>query len=74
MQPVSWAIPARLNRFRNDEPKHEVNLARSSVVKLKHAQNKFCGLAAVIQSRMEGGQSAEEDGVFHVKHYFVQDG
>ena len=52
------AVLAHFFRFRHNKPKHEVNLARSSVVKLKHAQNKFCGLAAVIQSRIEKGQSA----------------
>jgi len=37
---------------------HGVFLARSSVVQLKHAQDKSCGLAAVIQSRIERGQRA----------------
>ncbi len=35
---------ARLNRFRNSEPEHGVNPARSLFVRLKHAQDKSCGL------------------------------
>jgi len=57
LKPTDWAIPARLNRFRNDEPKHEANLARSVFVELKHARSKLLGLAAVIQSRIERRQS-----------------
>ena len=60
---------ARFCRFRRDEPENEVNLARSLFLKLKHAQDKSCGLAAVIQARMERGQSAEEDAMFHVKQF-----
>ena len=57
LQSVNGAIPAGMDRFKPDEPENEANLARSSVVKPKHAQNKFCGLAAVIQSRIERRQS-----------------
>jgi len=57
------AIPAYFFRFRHDEPKHGVLLARSSVVKLKHAQTSLRA-SPVIQSRIEKGQSAEEDGGF----------
>ena len=39
-------------RLQIGRAEHGVFLARSSHVKLKHAQNKFCGLAAVIQARI----------------------
>ena len=68
LQPVNGAILAHCCRFRNDEPKHEVNLARSLFVQLKHAQTSLRAPPA-FQARIEEGQSAEEDGVFHVKHY-----
>ena len=66
-----FSIPARLYGFNTDESKHGVNLARSPVVQLKHAQDKSCGLAAEIQARMEGGQCAEKDAVFHVKQFLI---
>ncbi len=58
MKPEHGAILAGRFRFNPDEPEHGGNLARSSVVQLKHAQDKSCGLAAVIQSRIERGQRA----------------
>ena len=43
---------AHFCRFRRDEPENEANPARSSHVRLKHAQDKSCGLAAEIQARI----------------------
>ena len=53
-----FSLFAQFCRFKSDEPENGANLARSSHVLLKHAQDKSCGLAAVIQSRIERGQSA----------------
>ena len=50
-KPENLPIPAGCFSFRPDEPEREDNLARSSHVRLKHAQDKSCGLTAVIQSR-----------------------
>ena len=58
VQPENGAIFADFFKFRPDEPERGDNLARSVFVQLKHAQDKSCGLAAVIQSRIEKGQSA----------------
>ena len=44
VQPENGAIFADLYRFNLDEPEHGGSLARSSVVQLKHAQDKSCGL------------------------------
>ena len=64
VQPGDGAIFAGPYRFRHDEPEHGVLLARSVFGKLKHAQDKSCGLAAVIQSRIERRQRAVDwDGV-----------
>ena len=52
------AIFAGLYGLQLERVEHGANPARSSVVQLKHAQDKSCGLAAVIQSRIERGQCA----------------
>ncbi|MBQ5356281.1 MAG: hypothetical protein IIU08_10475 [Clostridia bacterium] len=52
------AIFAGLYGLQLERAEHGANPARSSVVQLKHAQDKSCGLAAVIQSRIERGQCA----------------
>ena len=44
VQPENGAIFADFFKFKPDEPVRGDNLARSVVVQLKHAQNKFCGL------------------------------
>ena len=49
LKSVNGAIPAGFFRFKPDEPGHGANRARSVFVQLKHA---------VIQSRIEKGQSA----------------
>ena len=46
-----WGDLRGLFQIQTGRAEHDVFLARSLVVKLKHAQNKFCGLTAVIQSR-----------------------
>ena len=50
-----FTLFADLYRINPDEPKHGDNLARSSVVQLKHAQDKSCGLTAEIQARIGSG-------------------
>ena len=51
-KPRNPPIPAGCFRFGTDEPEGGENPARSVFVQLKHAQNKFCGLAAEIQARI----------------------
>ena len=43
-------------------------------VRLNPCTGQARGLAAEIQARMEGGQCAEKDAVFHVKRFFIQGG
>ena len=69
-----FRILARLNGFKHDGPEHDVFLARSLVVKLKHARDKSRGLAAVIQSRIERGQSAVGRDDVSREKFFIQDG
>jgi len=52
LQLGNGAIFARSFRFKPDEPGHGANLARSLFGWLKHAQDKSCGLTAVIQARI----------------------
>ena len=55
LQPVHGAIFAGLYELQLERVEHGANPARSSVVQLKHAQDKSCGLAAVIQARIGKG-------------------
>ena len=55
-KPVNALIPSRKSTDRKpDEPEHEENLARSLFVLPKHARNKFRGLAAEIETRIQKG-------------------
>ena len=47
-----FTVFARFCRLQIGRARHGDNLARSVFGKLKHAQDKSCGLAAVIQSRI----------------------
>ena len=60
---------ARFCRLQIGRAEHGDNPARSVFVQPKHAQDKSCGLTAVIQSRMEREQCAEDDMRFHVEQY-----
>ena len=50
-----WGNPRGLIQIQTDKPENEGNLARSVFVQPKHAQDKSCGLAAVIQARIGKG-------------------
>ncbi|MBQ5355701.1 MAG: hypothetical protein IIU08_07515, partial [Clostridia bacterium] len=52
VRPGNGAIFAGFFKFKPDEPVRGDNLARSLFVQPKHAQNKFCGLTAVIPARI----------------------
>ena len=71
---MNGAIPAGFFRFNPDEPENEANLARSVFVQLKHAQDKSCGLTAVIQARIGRGQSAVGRGIVSRETFFIQGG
>ena len=48
----TWSDLRGLLPIQTGRAEHDVHLARSVFVQLKHAQNKFCGLAAEIQARI----------------------
>ena len=68
-----FTLFAHLDRFRHGERNMEAS-SRGLLSCSRNMRRQVCGLAAVIQSRIGRGQSAEEDAVFHAEHFFIQDG
>jgi len=69
-----FTLYARFCRLQIGRAEHEGFLARSVFVQLKHAQDKSCGLTAVIQARIGRGQSAVDRGIVSRETFFIQGG
>ena len=60
--------PSGSTERKPDEPEHGANPARSVHMQPKPARNKFRGLAAEVQARIQKGLILSFRGLFHVKH------
>ena len=69
-----FTLFARFCRLQIGRVGHRDNLARSVFVQSKHAQDKSCGLTAVIQSRIGRGPKCGEKRVVSLETIMISDG